>query len=420
MTSEISILPAIRRLYDAATDADKWPAFLEEVARTFGAEGAHIVRVQPHEQALSFSVLYGYDEFVQKRYASADGGRTAALSRFERHFFELMPTDPRVQLVRKFPSRPFSCRLAFGDAELHGSRMYRDILAPAGVEYSLVVSIPEDDGTLIMYGVFRGRQSTWFKEHEVEAFGELIPHVKQAVALSERLARVDLVNRIAFEALDGISVGILLLDENARLVHANATARRIVDMADGISLHNGTLALHAKDGHVAVRRAIWNAIAEARAGRIAPGEAVAVSRPSGNDPFPALVAALWGNHLRYGLGRLDTPLAVLFVTIPEEPQEAPADLLRRLFGLTLAEARLCERLVLGRTVEEAAKDLGITTDTARVHLKHMFDKTGVGRQAELVAKVLATPVWLRRRPQDPGVADQSTLFGVCNRARRVP
>ncbi len=40
--SQIDILPTILRLYDAATDADKWPAFLEELARAFGAEGAHI------------------------------------------------------------------------------------------------------------------------------------------------------------------------------------------------------------------------------------------------------------------------------------------------------------------------------------------------------------------------------------------
>ncbi len=265
----------------------------------------------------------------------------------------------------------------------------------------MVVSIPEDDGTLIMYGLFRGRQSTWFKEHEVEAFGALIPHVKQAVALSEHLARVDLINRIAFEALDGICMGILLVDDDARLVHANATARRIIDMGDGLSLHNGALALQARDENAALRRAIWEAIAEARAGRIAPGQALAITRLSPAEPFPALVATLWGNHLRYGLGRLDRPLAVVFVTIPEEPQEAPAELLRRLFGLTLAEARLCERLVLGRTVEEAAKELGIVTDTARVHLKRIFEKTGVGRQAELIAKILATPVWLRKRQRNP-------------------
>jgi len=400
MTSEASILPAIRYLYDAATDADKWPAFLQELALCFDAKGAHIVRVHPRDHVLSFSVLYGFDNDIRKLYGGDGVDLRTAFTRYEQHFGQLMPSDPRVQFLEQYPNRPLSCRSAISDAELHSSKMYQEVLARADVEYSLVVSVPEDDGTLIMFGVFRGKQSTYFNEHEVEAFGELIPHVKQAVALSEHLARVDLVNRIAFEALDGIAMGILLVDENARLVHANATARRIIDLADGICLRNGILAAHAKDENAALRRAVWDAVAKVRTGEIPAAEAMAVSRLSGNEPFPALVATLWGNHLRYGLGRLDKPLAVVFVTIPEEPQEAPAELLRRLFGLTLAEARVCERLVLGRTVEEAAKELDIATDTARVHLKRVFDKTGVSRQAELVAKILATPVWLRHRPRD--------------------
>lgn len=155
MTSETRILPAIRRLYDAATDAEKWPAFLEELAQCFDAGGAHIVRVQPENHALTFSVLYGYDEQICRLYGG--DGLATSFRRFERHFGELMPTDPRVQLVERFPSRPFSCRLAFSEAELHNSRVYRELLSPAGVEYSLVVSLPEDDGSLIMMGVFRGK-----------------------------------------------------------------------------------------------------------------------------------------------------------------------------------------------------------------------------------------------------------------------
>jgi len=399
VSSEARILPTIRRLYDAATDAEKWPAFLQELARCFDADGAHIVRVQPHERALSFSALYGYDEAIRKLYGGDGADLASALARFERHFSELMPTDPRIRFIEQYPSRPLSCRLAISDAELHGSKMYQDLLRHADVEYSLVVCSPEDDGSLIMFGVFRGKQSTFFKEQEAEAFGELIPHVKQAMALSEHLARIDLVNRIAFEALDGIAMGILLVDESARVIHANAAAKRITELADGISLCNGTLKVHVKDEDRLLRSAIWDAIAKVRTGEIPPGEAVAVSRPSGHEPFPVLIGTLWGNHLRYGLGRLDRPVAVVFVTIPEEPQEVPAELLRRLFGLTPAEARICERVVLGCTVEEAAKDLKITTDTARVHLKSVFAKTGVSRQAQLVAKIMATPVWLRHRQQ---------------------
>jgi DNA-binding CsgD family transcriptional regulator/PAS domain-containing protein len=397
MTNRSDICPAIRRLYEAATDAGQWPAFLEELARCFGGKGAHIVRVNPRDHVLSFSALYGYDDYIREHYAFDGADIGIAFRRFDERFGKLMPTDPRVRLVERYPNRPFSCRSAISDAELHASRMYQEVLSPADVEYSLVVNIPEDDGSLILFGVFRGRQSSSFKEHDVEAFGELIPHVKQAVSLGEHLARVDFANRVAFEALDSLAMGVLIVDEHARIVHASATARRVIDADDGVALLNGALKLQSRDDDARLRGAIWDAIASARSGGMPPAQAVAINRASGKEPYPALVCALWGNHLRCGVGRLDSPLAIVFVSIPEEPQEAPAELLRRLFGLTLAEARLCERLVHGETVEEAAQDLNIAKDTARVHLRNVFDKTGVSRQAELIAKILATPVWLHHR-----------------------
>jgi DNA-binding CsgD family transcriptional regulator len=65
------------------------------------------------------------------------------------------------------------------------------------------------------------------------------------------------------------------------------------------------------------------------------------------------------------------------------------DLLRCHFGLTPAEARLALQLVAGETLRSAAAKLGISYETARTHLKTVFNKTGTCRQAELVI-VLAT------------------------------
>jgi hypothetical protein len=172
--------------------------------------------------------------------------------------------------------------------------------------------------------------------------------VKQAIAISERLAQVDFAKGAALEALDAIAMGVLLVDQDAQIIHTNAAGKRIIEAGDGISSFKGTLKLHAKDDDALLRRAVWDAVAKAHAGAIPTAEPIAVSRISGNEPYPALVGTLWGNHLRFKLGQLDRPLAVVFVTVPEEPQEAPAELLRRLFGLTPAEARLCERFGSGQ------------------------------------------------------------------------
>ena len=66
----------------------------------------------------------------------------------------------------------------------------------------------------------------------------------------------------------------------------------------------------------------------------------------------------------------------------------PIDLLQRHFGLTPAEARLALHLVAGETLRSAEVKLSITYETARTHLKNIFNKTGTCRQAELLVVIL--------------------------------
>jgi len=57
---------------------------------------------------------------------------------------------------------------------------------------------------------------------------------------------------------------------------------------------------------------------------------------------------------------------------------------RQSFGLTSAETRLAARLKAGRTLKEAAEDLGVSLNTVRNQLRAVFDKMGLSRQSELV------------------------------------
>lgn len=391
------LLPAVYKLFDAVTDSERWAPFLVELAACFDAKGAQIVRVQPNYKALAFSALYGFDDVILRQYGADGAGQDIALARYADHFVRLMPSDPRIELIQRYPGRPLSCRLAIQPDVLHASEIYKQLLDVADVEYTLAVNLDEEDGSSVMMGVFRGKASTHFTEAEVELFGELIPFVRQAIRISEHLARIDVEKNRALEALDGIPFGILLATSGARVVQANATARRAIDLGDGLALRHDVLRLHDQHQETLLHEAVRRAVARAVHGRPQACEAVAISRPSGREPLSAVVTTLWGNHLKFGLSRLDEPLATVFLSIPEQSPEAPAELLQRLFGLTGAQARLCEQLVAGATLEEAAHRLQISVDTARVHLKRVFANVGVHRQSDLVAKVLATPVWMARQ-----------------------
>lgn len=64
------------------------------------------------------------------------------------------------------------------------------------------------------------------------------------------------------------------------------------------------------------------------------------------------------------------------------PSEAQ---LRGLLDLTVAEARLARLLASGDSLEDVAEKLSIKLTTARSQLAAIFSKTGIRRQAKLVA-----------------------------------
>jgi len=61
---------------------------------------------------------------------------------------------------------------------------------------------------------------------------------------------------------------------------------------------------------------------------------------------------------------------------------------RERFGFTRAEQQVADRLANGLTVPSIARQLDISIETVRCHLKQAFIKAGVHRQAELVAALL--------------------------------
>ncbi|WP_137935229.1 helix-turn-helix transcriptional regulator [Mesorhizobium comanense] len=81
-----------------------------------------------------------------------------------------------------------------------------------------------------------------------------------------------------------------------------------------------------------------------------------------------------------------SPLFLLIVRNLSVPSEAGTmAALTTAFGLTPAEQRLCEALLLGHSTKEAADMLGIASETARQRLKAIFQKTDTRRQSELIA-----------------------------------
>jgi DNA-binding CsgD family transcriptional regulator len=79
----------------------------------------------------------------------------------------------------------------------------------------------------------------------------------------------------------------------------------------------------------------------------------------------------------------------VIVIDPERQGEPEPDLLRRLYGLTRAEAEVALRVMRGDGLKPISDEMSLSVATLKTHLQHVFTKTGTHRQAELVRLLMA-------------------------------
>lgn len=66
-------------------------------------------------------------------------------------------------------------------------------------------------------------------------------------------------------------------------------------------------------------------------------------------------------------------------------------IMKDLFGLTPAEAKLADLLVQDYSIQDAAHKLGRSIGTARIQLRAIFEKTETNRQSSLVRLLMSLP-----------------------------
>ena len=217
---------------------------------------------------------------------------------------------------------------------------------------------------------------------ELELLELLIPHIKTATN-TWRTLRAERERAVqSIEAMDLLPTGVVLVDFAASVMHANKTARTLLDADDGLYVQHRTLCLRAHDADRRLSKLIYACARTARGKGIAAGGAITVPRASGKRPYEIFVAPLFGAR---HADAIDIPAAaIVFVSDPEQRIAPPEKILRTLYHLTPSEARLAVSLANDRNLSKAADRRGLTVGSARVMLKRIFDKTGTHRQASLV------------------------------------
>jgi DNA-binding CsgD family transcriptional regulator len=278
------------------------------------------------------------------------------------------------------------------DRDLVRTEYYDGFLHKLGVRHFLGTFVFREPNVLSHLSFLRSHRAGECAEAETRLFGHLIPHLQRAFQLHRRLVDMRTEYELAVDALDRVPVGILLLDGKGKALLVNRSAREILSARDGLALQNDGLHAATPEQTNALRRLISQALATGIGRGLGSGGVLAVSRPSFRRPFSLFISPLRAEQSAFG-----EPGAVVavFISDPERKPETSPEVLQRLYGFTAAESRVAEKLMQGESVAEAAEELHVSVNTARTHVKSMFDKTDTHRHRELLRILLSSVATIR-------------------------
>ena len=234
-----------------------------------------------------------------------------------------------------------------------------------------------------MLSISRSEVQQPFAASDARFLEVLIPYVRQAVALHQRLTVSEAVVTTLTEVVNASAGAVLFVTARGEVTFLNEAAARLVASNDGLSIERGELRASTATATRHLRVAVDNATNVQRLN--ARGATVVLQRPSGKRPLAAHVFPMREPHAWHVPG---TTVASVFISDPDRASVPEASVLRAVFGLTSAECALAILLARGVGLSAAADSLCITRETVRSRLKVLFEKTGTHRQADLVRLLL--------------------------------
>ncbi|PWT86809.1 MAG: LuxR family transcriptional regulator [Proteobacteria bacterium] len=357
----------ITRIYDAALDPALWPDALEGIAAFVnGQVGGLLVKDQVHK-CVSARCHSGTDPHYMQLY--------------ERTYSQLGPVATSlfcgvgrvVAIPDLMPYKQF-CQ----------SRFYEEWARPQGWVDIAVAGLENTSEGCVYLSMARDETSGMVDDEMRRRMVLVAPHVQRAVLIGRMIEFRKAAAATFAEMLDNLSFGLFLVDARGVLVHANAAGHEM--LAAGDLLRASSDRLTALDAQV--DQALRDTVAAAGRGDADVGIRGIALPLTAHDAqryvahvLPLTSGARQSAHATYAA------TAALFVRKAAMEYPSHAEVIGKTYHLTPAELRVLFGIVQIGGVPEVAAAFGVADATIKTHVSRLYEKTGTGRQADLVRLV---------------------------------
>jgi DNA-binding CsgD family transcriptional regulator len=368
----------VSKIYDCAANPDLWIDTLTELRNHFGAAYAMVgitdieplLRGEPPVQNLKFSPWSV--EMIQ-----SNGRYLQGMPGFQ-NLFNTETDQPWVQM--------WNC----SEEEFQNTVFYQEWARPQGVRDAINVPFHRRPTNIGVLTIVTGNDRALVSKAEAEFATFLTPHVRRAIAINDMVDKNKLALKLYKRLLDTIETAIFIVGRGGKIEFSNAAAEQI--LSEGVLLRRVNGALQpTRPGESAV--ALEEAFARSAIGDLAigiRGIGIPLVGKTG-ERAAAYVLPIAGGDTRRELGR---GYCSVFVARRNEHLPMTIEILRTVYDMSQAEARVAALIAKGDKAEAIAEALGTSVNTVRSQIAGALSKSGTSSQVALVARIneLVPPV----------------------------
>jgi DNA-binding CsgD family transcriptional regulator len=362
-----AVLSIIRLAYEGIRDFGAWPQMLAKLRDLFRARDACLVRTPLGQPASPLFIFENIDPDLAKVY---------------RESWSAPPRNPVVTAaLQRGWGRVFMSDEIVPWQQLERTEFYEVFRRPRGVRWEMGMTALRDNDSRRFVTVNRSRTQPRYGKRE-QAIAEILgPHVVEAL---RQHALLELERRHVASlglALESVSDAVLMIEKDGGLHPLNAVAERLL-AAERLEAHRPVASQQPRSPLAALVSEV------ARFERLLAGD-LAVSSRSASLRRVVLLAS--GRYRVDGTVRFEDGLVVAAILVVREaPTEVDLDAATSAtrWSLSRREVSVLRGVVQGQGTPELCRDLGITPETLKTHLRHLFEKVGVRNRPELIVTVL--------------------------------
>lgn len=269
-------------------------------------------------------------------------------------------------------------------SELLETRLYREWMRPQGLVDVVNAVVERSTAGVVVFAVFRSERDGVADNDVRYRMQMIVPHIRRAVLIGQMFDLKAAEIAAYADTLDGLNVGMCLVDAEGRIVHVNTAGHAIITVSDVLHSVGGRLA--ARDDRV--QQTLREIFSTAGRQDAAPGT-MEIALPligKDNERYVAHVLPLTSGA-RHRAGGTSAAAAALFIRRAALEIPPTFEVIGKTFKLTPTELRVLSAIVEVGGVPEVAAALGVAATTIKTHLGRLFEKTGATRQADLVKLV---------------------------------